>query len=151
MPPLPVAGRPAPGATPCRDRRPPARLRRLTLPGLSTPQVKIPLMRPARWRAGGCAPVGRRALHPAGNAQDYRRLKQGGARHMSRFLIALGIILILAGLLWPLVQKLGLGRLPGDIVIERGGARIYIPIVSGILVSVVLSVVLNLILWIVGR
>lgn len=70
---------------------------------------------------------------------------------MSRLLIALGIILIVVGLLWPLVQKLGLGRLPGDIVIEKGSARIYIPIVSAILVSVVLSVVLNLILWIVGR
>ncbi|RMD48043.1 MAG: DUF2905 domain-containing protein [Alphaproteobacteria bacterium] len=70
---------------------------------------------------------------------------------MSRILIALGIALILAGLLWPLITKLGLGRLPGDILIERGNTRVWIPITSAILVSVVLTVVLNLILWLIGR
>ncbi len=69
---------------------------------------------------------------------------------MARFLIVLGVILILAGVLWPLAAKLGLGRLPGDIVIERENTRIYIPVTSAILVSVVLSVVLNLILWLTG-
>ena len=38
---------------------------------------------------------------------------------MSRALIIFGIVLIAIGLLWPLISKLGLGRLPGDIVIER--------------------------------
>jgi hypothetical protein len=66
---------------------------------------------------------------------------------MARFLITVGIILVLAGLLWPWLTKLGLGRLPGDIVIERENARIYIPIATGILVSVVLS----LILWLINR
>jgi hypothetical protein len=66
---------------------------------------------------------------------------------MSRFLIILGITLLAAGLLWPLVQKLGLGRLPGDIVIERESFRIYIPLGTSILVSVVLS----LILWFLNR
>ncbi|MFC6686422.1 DUF2905 domain-containing protein [Jhaorihella thermophila] len=69
---------------------------------------------------------------------------------MARFLIVLGVILILAGILWPLAAKLGLGRLPGDIVIERENTRIFIPVTSAILVSVVLSVVLNLILWLTG-
>lgn len=69
---------------------------------------------------------------------------------MSRFLIALGVVLILAGLLWPLAAKIGLGRLPGDIVIERENTRIFIPVTSAILVSVVLSVVLNLVLWFTG-
>ena len=66
---------------------------------------------------------------------------------MSRFLITLGIVLVLAGLLWPLVQKLGLGRLPGDIVIERGNFIVYLPIATSLLISVVLS----LILWFLGR
>lgn len=66
---------------------------------------------------------------------------------MSRTLITFGIVLVLAGLLWPVLTKLGLGRLPGDIVIERGNARIYIPIATSILVSVVLSVVL----WLINR
>lgn len=69
---------------------------------------------------------------------------------MARFLIVLGVVLILAGILWPLAAKLGLGRLPGDIVIERENTRIFIPVTSAILVSVVLSVVLNLILWLTG-
>jgi len=58
---------------------------------------------------------------------------------MSRLLIVAGIILIVAGL----VVKMGvpLGRLPGDIVIRRGDATFYFPIVTCILVSVVLSLV----------
>lgn len=38
---------------------------------------------------------------------------------MSRVLIILGFVLLIAGLLWPLIGRLGLGRLPGDIVVER--------------------------------
>ena len=66
---------------------------------------------------------------------------------MSRFLILLGVILIVLGLLWPVLGKLGLGRLPGDIVIERDNVRIYIPLASSILVSVVLSAALTLLFW----
>lgn len=66
---------------------------------------------------------------------------------MARFLIFLGLMLLIAGLLWPYVTKLGLGRLPGDIVIERGGTAFYFPIVTSLILSVVLSVVL----WLVGR
>ena len=66
---------------------------------------------------------------------------------MSRWLIIFGVVLIAAGLLWPLLQKLGLGRLPGDIVIERDHFRLYVPIVT----SLVISVVLSLILWLLNR
>jgi hypothetical protein len=66
---------------------------------------------------------------------------------MARFLIFLGLMLLIAGLLWPYMTKLGLGRLPGDIVFERGGTTFYFPIVT----SLILSVVLSLVLWIVGR
>jgi len=60
---------------------------------------------------------------------------------MSRWLITVGVILILLGLLWPWLSKLGLGRLPGDIVIERDNVRIYFPVTTSILISLVLSVV----------
>lgn len=66
---------------------------------------------------------------------------------MARFLIVLGIVLVAAGLLWPLIQKLGLGRLPGDIVIERDHFRLYVPVVTSLVVSVVLSVIL----WLMNR
>ncbi len=61
---------------------------------------------------------------------------------MSRVLILLGLLLIALGLLWPLVQKSGLGRLPGDIVIERDSFRFYFPITTAILISLVLSLLL---------
>ena len=58
---------------------------------------------------------------------------------VSRILVAAGVLLIVIGLLWPVVARLGLGRLPGDIVIEREGVRIYIPLVSGLILSAILS------------
>jgi hypothetical protein len=61
---------------------------------------------------------------------------------MPRFLITLGIIIVLAGLAWPLLAKLGFGHLPGDIHIERDGFTLYIPLMSGLIVSVVVSLVL---------
>ncbi|MGH8566689.1 MAG: DUF2905 domain-containing protein [Gammaproteobacteria bacterium] len=61
---------------------------------------------------------------------------------MARTLIILGAVLLVAGLLWPWILKLGLGRLPGDIVIERGGSRFYFPIVTGLLISLVVSALL---------
>jgi hypothetical protein len=66
---------------------------------------------------------------------------------MSRMLIILGIVLVAAGLLWPFIGRLGLGRLPGDIVVERPGYSFYFPIMT----SLVISVVLSLILWLVNR
>ena len=66
---------------------------------------------------------------------------------LARWLIILGVVLVLAGLVWPWLTRLGLGRLPGDIVIERDGFRLYIPITTSILISIVLS----LILWLINR
>ena len=66
---------------------------------------------------------------------------------MSRTLILLGLLLVLAGLMWPWLGRLGLGRLPGDIVVERDNFTLYFPITTAILVSLLLS----LILWIVNR
>lgn len=61
---------------------------------------------------------------------------------MTRILVTLGVILIVVGLAWPWLMKLGLGRLPGDIVIERENFRFYFPITTMVLVSLVVSVIL---------
>jgi hypothetical protein len=66
---------------------------------------------------------------------------------MARFLIVLGLAILIVGLLWPYLNKLGLGRLPGDIVIERENATLYIPLATCLLVSLVLS----LIFWLANR
>jgi hypothetical protein len=63
-------------------------------------------------------------------------------RTMQRTLIAVGAALLLAGLLWPWLSKLGLGRLPGDIRIETENGVFYFPITTCIIVSLVLSLVL---------
>ena len=47
---------------------------------------------------------------------------------MSRTLIVVGLILVAVGLLWPWLSRIGLGRLPGDIVIERENFTFYAPI-----------------------
>lgn len=61
---------------------------------------------------------------------------------MARWLIVAGLVLIVLGVAWPLVAKLGLGRLPGDIRIERDGFSFYFPLMTGLIVSVVLSLIL---------
>jgi hypothetical protein len=61
---------------------------------------------------------------------------------MQRFLIILGVALVLAGLAWPWLAQLGLGRLPGDIHIEREGYSFHFPLMTGIVVSVVLSILI---------
>lgn len=60
---------------------------------------------------------------------------------MTRILVTLGIMLVIAGIAWPWLSKLGFGRLPGDIVIERENFRFYFPITSMIIVSLVLSLI----------
>lgn len=61
---------------------------------------------------------------------------------MKVWLIVLGAALVAAGVAWPWLAKLGLGRLPGDIYVEREGFSFYFPITTGIIVSIVLSVLL---------
>jgi hypothetical protein len=66
---------------------------------------------------------------------------------MAKWLITIGIILVVLGLAWPLLAKLGLGSLPGDIKLERKGFTFYFPITTSILISLVIT----LILWIFRR
>ncbi|MBV8090395.1 MAG: DUF2905 domain-containing protein, partial [Alphaproteobacteria bacterium] len=63
---------------------------------------------------------------------------------MGRWLIGIGLALVVAGLLWPWLGRLGLGRLPGDIVVERGEFRLYFPIITCVVVSVAVSLILRL-------
>ncbi|MBL8551051.1 MAG: DUF2905 domain-containing protein [Hyphomonadaceae bacterium] len=66
---------------------------------------------------------------------------------MQRWLIIAGAIMIAIGLLWPWLSKLGLGRLPGDIIVRRESFTLYIPIVT----SLIASVVLTLLFWLLRR
>jgi hypothetical protein len=66
---------------------------------------------------------------------------------MQRFLIVLGAVLLVAGLAWPWLAKLGLGRLPGDIHIERENFSFHFPLTS----SIVVSLVVSLLFWIFRR
>jgi len=61
---------------------------------------------------------------------------------MQKSLIIIGVIVILAGILWPWLAKLPLGRLPGDIVVNKPHLKIFFPITTMIIVSVIISVVL---------
>ena len=65
----------------------------------------------------------------------------------SRILILVGIAIVVIGLLWPWLSKLGLGRLPGDIVVQRQGFSFYFPIVT----SLIISVVASLLFWLFRR
>lgn len=66
---------------------------------------------------------------------------------MQKLLIIFGILLIVAGVLWPWLHKLPLGRLPGDIVIDRPNLKVYLPLTTMVLISALLS----LILWIIRK
>ena len=66
---------------------------------------------------------------------------------MARFLIVLGLVILVIGLLWPYLSQIGLGRLPGDIVIERGNVTFYFPLATCLLLSVLFS----LVFWVVNR
>ncbi|MFO7838296.1 MAG: DUF2905 domain-containing protein [Desulfosalsimonadaceae bacterium] len=66
---------------------------------------------------------------------------------MQKFLLITGLLLIAAALLWPFLAKLPIGRLPGDIIIDKPGFKVCIPLTTMILLSIVLSVIL----WIFRR
>ena len=64
-----------------------------------------------------------------------------------RMLIFAGVALIVAGVIWSVAERFGLGRLPGDIAIERENFRFYFPVTTSILISIVLS----LLVWLFRR
>jgi hypothetical protein len=71
------------------------------------------------------------------------KLARGGLIAM----VVLGLALLVVGLLWPYLSRIGLGRLPGDIVIERDNVTFYFPLMTCLLLSLLFSVVF----WIANR
>jgi hypothetical protein len=69
------------------------------------------------------------------------------SKAMSKALIAIGLVIFVVGLLWPWLGRIGLGRLPGDIFIQRDNFTFYAPLTTGVLFSLLLS----LIFWIINR
>ena len=66
---------------------------------------------------------------------------------MGKMLIVAGLALIVAGVIWSVAERFGLGRLPGDIAIEGENVRFYFPLTTSILISIVLS----LLVWLFRR
>jgi len=66
---------------------------------------------------------------------------------MARFLILFGLAILLVGLLRPYLSRIGLGRLPGDIVIERDNGTFYFPLMT----CRILSLLFSFVLWLVNR
>jgi hypothetical protein len=67
-------------------------------------------------------------------------------------LLVLGLVIAAVGVVIMLGGRLPfLGNLPGDLTFERGGVRVYLPLATGILLSIVLTVVLNVVFGLFGR
>ncbi|MDO9515128.1 MAG: DUF2905 domain-containing protein [Syntrophales bacterium] len=62
---------------------------------------------------------------------------------MQKYLIIIGVMLVIIGILWPWLGALPLGRLPGDIIINRPSVKVYFPITT----MIVISLVISLIVW----
>lgn len=65
---------------------------------------------------------------------------------MARLIIGAGIVLIFVGVVVFILGKLGFGSLPGDISFRRGNVQVFIPLGTAILLSLILTLVLNLLL-----
>jgi hypothetical protein len=63
---------------------------------------------------------------------------------MQKILIILGIVILVIGLLYPYIKKIGLGQLPGDVIFKSGNSTFLFPVVTCIIVSVVLTIIFNL-------
>jgi DUF2905 family protein len=70
-----------------------------------------------------------------------------GSIAMARFLIVLGLAILVIGVLWPYLSRIGLGHLPGDIVVKRDNVTFYFPLMTCLLLSLLFS----LVLWVVNR
>ena len=63
---------------------------------------------------------------------------------MTKIFILIGVIFILIGLLYPYLSSLGLGKLPGDIVVERKNFNFYFPITTSIILSIIISLLFKI-------
>ena len=64
--------------------------------------------------------------------------------NMQKILIIIGIILLIIGLLYPYIKKLGLGQLPGDILFKTGNSAFFFPVMSCLIISIILTIIFNL-------
>ena len=64
--------------------------------------------------------------------------------NMQKILIIIGIILLIIGLLYPYIKKLGLGQLPGDILFKTGNSTFFFPVMTCLIISIVLTIIFNL-------
>ena len=62
---------------------------------------------------------------------------------MQRILIGIGLVFLAVGLLWPWLGKLPIGRLPGDIIIDRPNLKIYLPITTMVIISIIISLLVR--------
>ncbi|MCL6472104.1 MAG: DUF2905 domain-containing protein [Firmicutes bacterium] len=71
---------------------------------------------------------------------------------LGKFLIMFAAIIAVTGIVIFLIGKgFGIGRLPGDILLRRNGWSVFIPIATSILLSVILTILLNVIIWLFRR
>jgi hypothetical protein len=63
---------------------------------------------------------------------------------VGRFLVVVSLIVLLAGLLWPVMDRISFGRLPGDVVIERQNTTLHVPLATGVILSFALGLLLLL-------
>ena len=64
--------------------------------------------------------------------------------NMQKILIIIGIILLIVGLLYPYIKKLGLGQLPGDILFKTGNSTFFFPVITCLIISIILTIIFNL-------
>jgi len=63
---------------------------------------------------------------------------------MQKSLIVIGIVVLLIGVFWPVLDKIPFGRLPGDIIISRPGLKFYFPITTCVIISIIIAVILKI-------
>ena len=66
---------------------------------------------------------------------------------MQRLLIGAGLLILLAGVFWPWLSKLPFGRLPGDLIVDRPGLKIFAPFTT----MIILSLVISLLIWLLRK
>jgi hypothetical protein len=86
-------------------------------------------------------------LRPHGVATCRHRINHDRGLIVQRTLLTVGLLIVIVGVLWPWIAKLGLGRLPGDLMIDKPGFKLFAPFTTMIVVSVILS----LIVWLFRR
>ena len=64
--------------------------------------------------------------------------------NMQKILIIIGIILLIGGLLYPYIKKLGIGQLPGDILFKTGNSTFFFPVMTCLIISIILRIIFNL-------